>query len=104
MFEEGADEGDEVIVVGEAAPFAGIGGAMVAAEGAAEGVDEYCGTFGGEPIVVAVAGVIATANLRSKAVKVVNLLQFVDISGGLVRIGVNHHQPLIAATEKVDID
>ena len=40
LFEEGADEGDVVIVIGEAASLAGVGGTVVAAEGTAEGVDE----------------------------------------------------------------
>ena len=104
MFEEGTDEGYEVVVVGESAAVAGVGGAVVAAEGAAEGVDKDGRAFGGEPVVVAVAGVVATGNLRGEAVEVVDLLQLVDIRGGLVSIGVDHHQALLTSTEKVDID
>lgn len=104
MFQESTQQGHEAVVVAEAAAVAGVGGAVVAAEGAAKGVEEDGGALGGEPIMVAVGGIVATGHLGRVAVHIVDLLQEVDIGRGLAAVGVDDHQTLVAATEEVDID
>lgn len=99
-----AEESHVAVVVGEAAAVASVGGAVVAAEGAAEGVDEDGWTMGGEVVVVAVAGVVAPSDFGGIMMPVVYALQPFDIGGGLRGVGVDDHEAVVAATEEVDVD
>lgn len=92
------------VVVGEAAAGAGVGGAVVAAEGATESIDEDGGALGGKPVVVAIGRIVATSNLGRIAMQVVDFLQKVDIRGRFSAVGVDDHQPLVAAAEEVNVD
>ena len=89
------------VVVAEAAAGTGVGGAVVASEGAALGVDEDGRALGGEPVVVAVGGVVATSYLGRVTMHLVDLLQEVDIGSRLTAVGIHHHQAVVAATEEV---
>ena len=77
---------------------------MVAAVGASEGVDEDGGAILAEVVVVAVARVVAAADLGGVVALLVQLFQQVDIGLGLLGVGIDHHQSLVAAAEEVDID
>ena len=104
MLEEYPQQRHEVHVVAQSAAVAGIGGAMVAAEGAAESVDEYCRAFGGEPVVVAVGGVVATGHLLGISTLVVDALQHVDKGCRLAAVGVDDHQPILTSAEEVYVN
>ena len=56
-----------------------------------------------EEPVVAVRRIVATANLRRIMTLVIQPHQQVDIGFCLRGVGVDEHQALVAATEKVDI-
>ena len=77
---------------------------MVAAEGAAEGIDENGGAVGREKVVVAVGGIVASGNLGGETALVVDVLQQVDKGRSLTAVGVYNHEAFVATTEKVDID
>ena len=103
MFQEGFQEGHEVVVVAQAAALAGIRGTVVAAEGTAEGVEEDGGTLLAEEPVVAVGGIVASADFGGIMALVVELHKQVDIGLRLRGVGIDHHQAVVAAAEEVDI-
>ncbi len=92
------------VIVGEAAAVAGVGGAVVAAEGAAEGVDEDGGTMASEVVVVTVTSVVAPSNLGGIMMLAVQALHQVDIRLGILAVGVDNHEAVVATAEEVDID
>ena len=104
LLKENTEQGHEIVVVAEAATFAGVGRAMVAAEGTAEGIDENGGAMVREKVVVAVGCIVATGNLGGETALVVDVLQQVDKGRGLTAVGVYNHEAFVATTEKVDID
>lgn len=101
LFYEGTEEGHVAVVVAEAAALAGVRGAVVAAVGAAEGVDEDGGALAGEPVVVAVGGIVAPRYLGRQALHVVDALQQLHIRRRLAAVGVDDHEALVAAAEQV---
>lgn len=104
LFEEGAEEGHEVHVVAQATAFTGVSGAVIAAEGTAEGVDEDGRTMLAEKPVVAVGGIVAARYFGSIVVLAVQALQTVNIWLGLRSIGVDNHQTFVSPTKEVEIN
>ena len=92
------------VVVGEATAVACVEGTVVAAEGAAKGVDEDGWTVHGEPIVVAVGSIVTPAYLWCQILHLVDALQQVYIGRGLTTVGVDDHDAVVPATEEVDVN
>ena len=103
MLKEGFYKGHEVHIVAETTALAGVGGTVVAAKGATKGIDKYGGALLAQIPVVTVGSIVTTAYLGGIVTFLVELFEQINIRLGFFGVGIDNHQPLIAATEKVYI-